>query len=204
MPIESVVVSGKYDAGTKKVILTLDSGKEISFSVADLIEGLVSDATFNEHVNNKNNPHSVTKAQVGLGNVDNTSDNDKPISAAAQSALDKKVDKVAGKSLINDTEITRLAGMKDGANKVEASTNNGKIIIDGTEVSVYAESKDVVHDEDYHHVSVSAVDGVTANDVTYKYDDTALSERISAIEPKAHTHANKGILDGISQADINS
>ena len=171
LPIESVVVGGRYDAGNKNVILTLDSGDEISFSVADLIEGLVSDAAFNEHVNNKNNPHGVTKAQVGLGNVNNTSDNDKPISAATQSALDKKVDKVAGKSLINDTEMTRLAGMSDGANKVEASTN-GKIKIDGSEVSVY--------------------------------DDTALSERISEIEPKAHSHANKEILDGISQDDINS
>lgn len=25
----------------------------------------------NDHINNKNNPHNVTKAQVGLGNVDN-------------------------------------------------------------------------------------------------------------------------------------
>jgi len=36
------------------------------------------------------NPHSVTKEQVGLGNVDNTSDADKPISTATQVALDGK------------------------------------------------------------------------------------------------------------------
>ena len=34
------------------------------------------------------NPHSVTKAQVGLGNADNTADADKPISTATQAALD--------------------------------------------------------------------------------------------------------------------
>jgi hypothetical protein len=39
-----------------------------------------------------NNPHSVTAAQVGLGNVDNTSDADKPVSTATQTALDGKVD----------------------------------------------------------------------------------------------------------------
>ena len=174
LPIESVVVSGKYDAVNKNVILTLDNGKEISFSVADLIKGLVSDATFNEHVNNTDNPHGVTKAQVGLGNVNNTSDANKPISKATQAALDKKVDKVEGKSLILDTEITRLAGMSDGANKVEASTN-GKIKIDGSEVIVY--------------------------------NDTALSERISTIENNVHSihsHANKDILDAISQDNINS
>lgn len=37
------------------------------------------------------NPHSVTKADVGLGNVDNTSDSDKPISTLTQSALDDKI-----------------------------------------------------------------------------------------------------------------
>lgn len=43
------------------------------------------------HINDKNNPHEVTKAQVGLGNCDNTSDLDKPISTATQAALDGKV-----------------------------------------------------------------------------------------------------------------
>jgi hypothetical protein len=42
------------------------------------------------HINNKNNPHGVTKTQVGLGNADNTSDMDKPISTAMQTALDAK------------------------------------------------------------------------------------------------------------------
>lgn len=37
------------------------------------------------------NPHQVTKAQVGLGNADNTSDLDKPVSTATQTALDGKV-----------------------------------------------------------------------------------------------------------------
>lgn len=43
------------------------------------------------HINNKDNPHEVTKAQIGLGNCDNTSDLDKPISTATQAALDGKV-----------------------------------------------------------------------------------------------------------------
>lgn len=37
-----------------------------------------------------NNPHSVTATQVGLGDVDNTSDADKPISDDTQDALDTK------------------------------------------------------------------------------------------------------------------
>lgn len=51
------------------------------------------DGNIQEHIKDKlSNPHNVTKAQVGLGNVDNTSDLDKPISTAVQQALDTKVD----------------------------------------------------------------------------------------------------------------
>jgi len=42
LPLESVVVSGSYDAQTKEVVLTLESGSTIRFSVADLVSGLVS------------------------------------------------------------------------------------------------------------------------------------------------------------------
>lgn len=45
----------------------------------------------NTHLENYNNPHQVTKAQIGLSNVDNTSDLEKPISNAVQAALDEKI-----------------------------------------------------------------------------------------------------------------
>lgn len=44
----------------------------------------------NNHVTDTNNPHATTKSQVGLGNADNTSDADKPISTATQTALNAK------------------------------------------------------------------------------------------------------------------
>lgn len=43
------------------------------------------------HEADTNNPHEVTKAQVGLSNVDNTSDLDKPVSTAVQTALNTKL-----------------------------------------------------------------------------------------------------------------
>ena len=48
------------------------------------------DSKVDTHVARVDNPHGVTKAQVGLGNADDTSDADKPISTATQSALDLK------------------------------------------------------------------------------------------------------------------
>ena len=47
------------------------------------------------HEANLANPHVVTKAQVGLGNADNTSDADKPISDLTQTALDGKEDAIS-------------------------------------------------------------------------------------------------------------
>ena len=57
------------------------------------------------HINNKSNPHEVTKDQVGLGNVDNTSDANKPISNATQNALNDKFSATEGntlKQIVND------------------------------------------------------------------------------------------------------
>ena len=58
------------------------------------------------HTTNTSNPHNVTKTQIGLGNVDNTSDLNKPISTATQSALNNKVDKVTGKGLSTEDYTT--------------------------------------------------------------------------------------------------
>jgi hypothetical protein len=45
---------------------------------------------FTAHTGDAANPHTVTATQVGLGNNDNTSDADKPISTLTQTALDAK------------------------------------------------------------------------------------------------------------------
>ena len=83
----------------------LPSQSELSGELQTLSGNLSS------HVDNKENPHEVTKDQVGLGNVDNTSDADKPVSTATQTALDEKVSKttkINGHAL--DTDITILKG----------------------------------------------------------------------------------------------
>lgn len=48
----------------------------------------IAQGDIDAHEARTDNPHAVTKAQVGLGNADNTSDIDKPVSTAQQAALD--------------------------------------------------------------------------------------------------------------------
>ncbi len=52
--------------------------------------GAIVQANLDAHLQNTNNPHSVTKAQLSLGNVDNTSDANKPVSTAQATALATK------------------------------------------------------------------------------------------------------------------
>ena len=78
------------------------------------------------HLDDFNNPHQVTATQVGLGNVDDTSDINKPVSIAQQAALDLKVDKVLGKGLsTNDLTDTLLMNIN------KAITNSSYIIYSG-------------------------------------------------------------------------
>ena len=49
-----------------------------------------------EHINNKFNPHEVTKEQVGLGNVDNTADMDKPVSRPQKEYIDALENRIKG------------------------------------------------------------------------------------------------------------
>ncbi len=74
-----------------------------------------------EHIADQNNPHGTDAEQLGLGNVDNTSDADKPVSTAQQAAINAmgalKIDKTA---IVNDLTT-------GGADKV-LSAEQGKIL----------------------------------------------------------------------------
>lgn len=101
-----------------------------------------------------------------------------------------KVDKVTGKSLVSDTEITKLAGVSEGANKVEASTTNGKIKIDGTETTVYTHP-------DKH--AISEVTGLQ-DALDSKLEDSDIENKAD----KATTLAGYGIGDAYTKTEVDS
>ena len=111
----------KTQVGLDKVDNTSDANKPVSTAQATAISeakaaGTSAQANLTVHTNNKSNPHGVTKSQVGLGNVDNTSDLNKPISTKTQTALNGKVDKVTGKGLstndFTDADKLKLSEME--------------------------------------------------------------------------------------------
>lgn len=78
-------------------------------------------ATLTSHTSNTSNPHATTKAQVGLGNADNTSDANKPVSTATQTALNAKQDTLVSGTNIKTINGTSVLGSGDIVTSVQLS-----------------------------------------------------------------------------------
>lgn len=105
----NILTQAQYDVAEKKKgeLYIIKDAPELATQQEVLdVENKVDD-----HIADTNNPHEVTKDQVGLGNVDNTSDINKPISTATQDALDLKQDiLVAGTNMeISSNTISTTA-----------------------------------------------------------------------------------------------
>lgn len=97
----------------------MDTLKELADAIAqnsDIMSALQSaignkanEAELSGHISDTSNPHNVTKEQLGLENVDNTSDIDKPISTAIQEALD-------GKAPTKHSSTTNAYGVGNASN----------------------------------------------------------------------------------------
>lgn len=100
--LEKAIADAKTELETADATLQGNITKEVNDRKGEItrVEKLITDEAatraqadidVNEkvdlHIGNKSNPHGVTKAQVGLGNVNNTSDADKPVSTAQATAI---------------------------------------------------------------------------------------------------------------------
>ncbi len=124
---EGLATKVNISQGSENVdkILIIGSNGNVSLSTNIITDyALVSSLT--SHTSNVNNPHKVTKAQVGLGNVNNTSDLNKPISTATQTALDLKANKadVYTKTEIDNTKADKKVPISSGnVAKLDSSGN---------------------------------------------------------------------------------
>ena len=108
----TVVVNGKVDKVQGKGL----SQNDFTNAYKNKLDGIEAGAQVNTvtSVAGKTGAVTLQKSDVGLGNVDNTSDLNKPISTATQTALDGKVDKVAGKGLSQNDFTNALKSKLDG------------------------------------------------------------------------------------------
>jgi hypothetical protein len=99
----------RNDASTPRVYQF--PNRDITVAGTDDVATVQTD--INTHEALTNNPHTVTKSQVGLSNVDNTTDAGKPVSTAGQTALDLKQNTLVSGTSIKTINTTSLLGSGD-------------------------------------------------------------------------------------------
>ena len=149
----TTALSGKVDKETGKSLMTADEHTKLSGIETGAQVNTVTGVKGSNEAEYRTGNVSITKGNVGLGNVDNTADTDKPISTAAQTALDGKVDKITGKGLseanFTDAEKTKLAGIAAGAEvNVQSDWNQGD---DAADDYIKNKPANLVQDASYVH-----------------------------------------------------
>ena len=160
----------------------ISSGEKLSIAFGKIQKAISS---LLGHINNFDNPHKITKSQIQLGNVDNTSDVDKPVSTAQQKAIDgayansnKYTDqKIA--DLINGAPET-MDTLKEVANAIEKN----KSVVEALDKSIGTKANQ------------NELDTHTGNDTIHITSDERT--KWNDANNKKHTHSNKSVLDGIT------
>lgn len=177
----NAVTAASYDAETRKLTLTKGETFALPADISNAVGDLGNDAD--------GNAYATVKAYVDA----------KTTGIATDATVAGKVDKVEGHSLVADTEIAKLATVSEGANKVE-NVGDGKIKIDGTEVTVYAHP-DKHSKSDLDDALVAEIDGkvksVAAGDASITVAGTAteptVAVKLSGAEGNALTLADDGL-----------
>lgn len=123
LPLESVVVSGSYNAQTKKVVLTLQNWSTIEFSVADLISGLQTEIT------------TTNKLDADL--VDDSESSNKFVSASEKSTWNWKQNKlVSGTNIktINNQDILWSGNLNIAGGVTSVNGETWSVVLDADDI----------------------------------------------------------------------
>ena len=191
--IEKKVLSSKLAAQSAADEAKQYAGKA-TLSASELSSSVTA---LNSHIESKSNPHGVTKAQLGLGSVDNTSDKNKPVSDAVKAELDKKANHAAVQTAINVLGETMNAHNDSknnphsvtkaqiGLSNVDNTADKDKPVSDAvkTELSKKADAENL----NSHTENTSNPHGVTAEQVG-AYGCQEVDNKLSARAKLLHSH----------------
>lgn len=108
-----------FGAGAETISLKNSDDEIVSLRMRDDLS--VAASALAAHEARNDNPHGVTKAQVGLSDVDNTPDMDKPLSTAQQAAVNSKLDNAANGGVVNNLTTNDTAKALSAAQGVALS-----------------------------------------------------------------------------------
>ena len=147
--------------------VSLASSAKITLVLESITDGDLD--TLAAHIQDFSNPHNVTKAQIGLPNVDNTADIDKPVSTPTQEAINE-VKNYADKTLARKDSLDSVSS--DLSNHKKATNPHGI-----TKSTIYLENVDNTSDKD-KPISTAAKNKFTEveNKLNNKADLSAFNE----------------------------
>ncbi|EHL72326.1 hypothetical protein HMPREF1032_03631, partial [Subdoligranulum sp. 4_3_54A2FAA] len=178
--------------GPRTVLTTSGTLQTLLTAIGNAIRAVAGTGTWNgapattlaaakAHMDGKSNPHGVTKAQVGLGNVPNVATNDQTptytaASAPAALASGEKLSVAFGKLAAGVSSL--IAHLADGVKHITAAERtkwNGAV------------------DAQHSHTNKALLD-------TYTQTEANLASAVSS----KHSHSNKSVLDGITSTLIST
>lgn len=209
-----------HDLGDSRVdaFETELSGAEhnVPYSPAVLAKTNAIEASVSAHIGNTANPHKVTKAQIGLANVENKS------SAQIRSEITKEnVTNALGYTPIDESRIGAANGVASldasgripasqipgGFDNIEEYDNIAAFPTTGEEGKIYvAKDTNLTYrwtGSQYVEISPSLALGETAT-TAYRGDRGKVAydhSQVSGNSTIHHTHANKELLDSYTQTD---
>lgn len=164
----------------------ISSGEKLSIAFGKIQKAISS---LLGHINNFDNPHKTTKSQIQLGNVDNTSDVDKPVSTAQQKAIDGAY---ANSNKYTDQKIADLINgapeTMDTLKEVADAIEKNKSVVEALDKSIGTKANQNELDT---HTGNNTIH-ITPNERT-DWNDA---------NNKKHKHNNKSVLDGITSETV--
>lgn len=172
---------------TNELENTISSDSTTTAPTANAVK-IVNDKIYS-HTSDYDNPHKTTKSQINLGNVDNTSDVDKPVSTAQQKAID---DAYANSNKYTDQKIADLIGgapetldtLKEVADAISASKTTEEAL--NKAIGTKANQAELDTHTGNNSIHITPDERTNWNDAN----------------SKKHTHSNKSVLDSITSALI--
>ena len=175
--------------------------------------------SYDSHLSNKDNPHSVTKSQVGLDSVVNTGDSATPVSGGttkfttggAYTELNKKVDKVDGKGLSSNDFTNTYKNKLDNIDTT-VTTNSSNLVTSGavaTAISTEVTNRNTAITNAINNLDVSSVGGDGKYISAISETDGKISATSIIMDTAPTTNSVKAVTSGgiktaISTAETNA
>jgi hypothetical protein len=199
LPLESVVVGGSYNSQTKKVVLTLQNGNTIEFSVADLVSGLQTELSASNKLNPAYINYDSTHRAVSDTEKSTWNNKQNAIDSSHKLSADNVDDTNATNKFATAAQLQQIETNKTNIGNVQTSlavgsSDNGKVLT----ASYSGGTGSYAWVTPSGGGSASVVEGYISSDHNKFYSDSAKTIEIAGEANKLYVDRTHATTDGYS------